>query len=179
MDEIQHALVRCPLRGQSNGNVGAKLERACRTCPGPAPAETNPYTWPGPRTRPNILPRSDHYRAPSNLVTLLPTTSPWTVWPDGSRSVLFNLFVIVEHLIHFRVCHGTLLTKIYKTRITCKKIKYFVIRHVNKNKQLLQKLKSKKFNGWLFLHFWNVATHSEFGHPAKRTHIWNMRRPIF
>ena len=36
-----NTLVRCPLRGQSNGNVGAKLERACRTgpgqksCPGP------------------------------------------------------------------------------------------------------------------------------------------------
>jgi len=45
MDEIQHTLVRCPLRGQSNGKVGAKLERACRTCPGrgkslyPAPAK--------------------------------------------------------------------------------------------------------------------------------------------
>jgi len=35
MDEIQHALVRCLLRGQSNGKVGAKLERACRSCPGP------------------------------------------------------------------------------------------------------------------------------------------------
>jgi len=45
MDEIQHTLVRCPLCGQSNGNVGAKLERVCRTCPGrgkssyPAPAK--------------------------------------------------------------------------------------------------------------------------------------------
>jgi len=29
-----NTLVRYPLRGQSNGNVGAKLERACRTGPG-------------------------------------------------------------------------------------------------------------------------------------------------
>jgi len=28
------------------------------------------------------------------------------------RTVLFNLFVIVEPLIYFRVCHGTPLTKI-------------------------------------------------------------------
>jgi len=27
------------------------------------------------------------------------------------RSVLFNLFVIVEPLIYFRVCHGTLINK--------------------------------------------------------------------
>jgi len=43
MDEIQHTFVRCPLRGQSNGNVGSKLERGCRTCPGPgrAPAKNH------------------------------------------------------------------------------------------------------------------------------------------
>jgi len=33
---------------------------------------------------------------------------------------------------------------------------------------------------WLFLHFWNgAAVHSEFCHPAKRTRISNMYRPIF
>jgi len=37
------------------------------------------------------------------------------VEPRWSRSVLFNLFVIVEHLIHFRVCHGTRINKILKT----------------------------------------------------------------
>jgi len=50
MDEIQHTLVRCPLRGQSSGNVGTKLERACRTCPG-----RGKYL-----SRPKFLPRFDH-----------------------------------------------------------------------------------------------------------------------
>jgi len=60
--------------------------------------------------------------------------------------VLFNLFVIAEPLICFPTNHGTPLTKIEKTRITCKKITYVVIRHFNKLKQLLLKLESKKFN---------------------------------
>jgi len=37
-------------RGRSNGNVGANLERACRTCPGLAPARANPYTGPRPKS---------------------------------------------------------------------------------------------------------------------------------
>jgi len=49
-----------------------------------------------------------------------------------STSVLFNLFVIAETLMYFPVCHGAPLIKIEKTRITCKKIQYFVIRHFNK-----------------------------------------------
>jgi len=40
--------------------------------------------------------------------------------------VLFNLFVIAEPLIYFPA------NQIEKTRITCKKIKYVVIRHFNK-----------------------------------------------
>jgi len=44
------------------------------------------------------------------------------------------------------------LTKLEKVRITCRKIKYFVIRHFNK-KQFLQKLKSKKFNDSVVLAF--------------------------
>ena len=47
MDEIQHTLVRCPLRGQSNGNVGAKLERACRTCTGPVRPRPGQILIPG------------------------------------------------------------------------------------------------------------------------------------
>jgi len=46
--------------------------------------------------------------------------------------VLFNLFVIAEPLIYFCVCHRTPLTKIKKPRLTCKKIKYFVITQFNK-----------------------------------------------
>jgi len=46
--------------------------------------------------------------------------------------VLFNLFVIAAPLIYFPANHGTPLTKIEKTRITCKKIKYVVITHFNK-----------------------------------------------
>ena len=49
-----------------------------------------------------------------------------------SRSVLFNLFAIAEPLIYFPVCREAPLTKIEKTRITRKKIKYVVIRHFNK-----------------------------------------------
>ena len=50
-----------------------------------------------------------------------------------SRLVLFNLLVIAEPLMYFRVCTEPLLTK-----IVCKEIKYFVItlqkiiKHFNK-----------------------------------------------
>ena len=37
-------------------------------------------------------------------------TKRMLVW-DTFKSVLFNLFVIVEPLIYFRVCHGTPLPK--------------------------------------------------------------------
>ena len=48
--------------------------------------------------------------------------------------VVLNLFVIVEPLIYFRVCHGTPINKNLKNTnySTCKNIKYFVIRHFNK-----------------------------------------------
>ena len=69
-----------------------------------------------------------------------------SIWPAGlsvkgasklmswvsPTSVLFKLFVIMEPLIYFRVCHGTPISKNLKTRITCKKIKYMFIRHFNK-----------------------------------------------
>ena len=41
-------------------------------------------------------------------------------------------FVIMEPLMYFRVCHGTPININLKTRITCKKIKYFFIRCFNK-----------------------------------------------
>jgi len=69
-----------------------------------------------------------------------------SIWPAGPSvkgasklmswvsptSVLFKLFVIMETLIYFRVCHGTPISKNLKTRITCKKIKYIFIRDFNK-----------------------------------------------
>jgi len=70
-------------------------------------------------------------------------------------SVLIKLFVIMEHLIYFRVCHGTLINKNLKTGITCKKLKYFFWDTLT-NKQLLQKSKIKKLMTRFFLHFWNV-----------------------
>jgi len=48
------------------------------------------------------------------------------------RAVLFNLFVIAEPPIYFPVCHEAPLTKIEEIRITCKKIKYVVSGHFNK-----------------------------------------------
>ena len=61
----------------------------------------------------------------------------------------------MEHLIYFRVCHGTPINKNLKTGIICKKIKYFFW-DTSTNKQLLQKLKIKKLMTRLFLYFWNV-----------------------
>jgi len=70
----------------------------------------------------------------------------------GCRTVLFNLFVIEEPLIYFGVCHGTPLTKIWKTRITCMKPSISLLDN-STNEQLLQNLKSKKLNDSLVLVF--------------------------
>ena len=49
------------------------------------------------------------------------------------RAVLFNLFVIAKPLKHFHACNGTPTNKKLKnTRVTCKKTKWFIIRHFNK-----------------------------------------------
>jgi len=80
--------------------------------------------------------------------------------------------VIMEPLIYFRVCHGTPINKNLKTRITCKKIKYFFI-----NKQLLQKMKIKKFNDSVLLAFLECVC--DIQNFPKRTRISNVCRPIF
>jgi len=69
------------------------------------------------------------------------------------RPVLFNIFVIIEPLIYFCVCHGTPLTKILKTRITCKKFKYFVIRHFNKQTVIITEVKKQEINDSVVLAF--------------------------
>ena len=93
-----------------------------------------------------------------------------SIWPDSlsangasklmswvsPASVLFNLFVIMEPLIHFRVCHGIPINKNLKTRITCEKIKYFVI-HFKKWTVITEVKKARNVMTRLFLHFWNVS----------------------
>ena len=68
-------------------------------------------------------------------------------------SVLCHLFVIMEPLIYFRVCHGTPINKNLKTRITCKKIKYFVIRHFKKYTVIAEVKKARIVMTRLFWHF--------------------------
>jgi len=94
-----------------------------------------------------------------------------SIWPAGlsakaaskrmpgvsPTSVLFNLFVIMKPLIYFRVCHGTPINKILKTRITCKEIKYFFIRHFNKWTVITEVKKARNVMTRLLLQFWNVS----------------------
>ena len=101
MDEIQHTLVRCPLRGQSNGNVGAKSERAYRTCPGrckslyPAPVRSLPGTRHRARVlSPEEVSSSDHYQTPIFLAVT-------GLWGSGKVSLLaskiFSTVVVTSH----------------------------------------------------------------------------------
>ena len=70
-----------------------------------------------------------------------------------SRSVLFNLFVIAEPLKHFHVYHGTPINKkLKKHELHVKKANVLLL-DTSTNKQLVQKLKSKKFNDWVVLEF--------------------------
>jgi len=70
------------------------------------------------------------------------------------RSVLFNLFDIVEPLIYVCACHGTPINKNLKsTNYLYKNQTYISLLDTSKNKQLLQKLKSKKFNDLVVLVF--------------------------
>jgi len=48
-------------------------------------------------------------------------------------------YVIVEPLIYFRVCHGTLINKFKKQELLVRKSKFSLI-DTSTNKQLLQKL---------------------------------------
>jgi len=66
------------------------------------------------------------------------------------------------------------LTKIKKTRITCKKITFSLL-DTSSNKQLLHKLKSKKFNDSVVLVFRKCICYIQ--NLANRTGISNMRRP--
>ena len=97
---------------------------------------------------------------------------------DEGKLVIFSLFAIVESLTYFRVCHGTPINKILKTRITCKKWNISLL-VTSTSKQLLQKLKSNKFNASVVLAFveWYLL-HSEFGHSAKKTRISKTCHPI-
>jgi len=67
------------------------------------------------------------------------------------------------------------LTKITKTRSTCKKIKFFV--NTSTNKQIFQKLKSKKLDDSVVLAFLECICYIQ--NLANRTCISNMFRPIF
>ena len=70
-----------------------------------------------------------------------------------SRSVLFNFFVIAEPLKHFHVCHGIPINKkLKKHELHVKKANVLLL-DTSTNKQLVQKLKSKKFNDWVVLEF--------------------------
>jgi len=69
--------------------------------------------------------------------------------------VLFNFFVIVEPLIYFRICDGTPLTNFEEDELRVRKSNISLL-HTSTNTPLLQKLKSKKFETRLSLHFWNV-----------------------
>ena len=74
-------------------------------------------------------------------------------WPiERSRSVFFNLFVIVEPLIYFCVCHGTPINKNLKNMNYVRKSNFSLL-DTSTRKQLLQKLKSKKFNDSVVLAF--------------------------
>jgi len=66
--------------------------------------------------------------------------------------VLFNLFVIVEPVIYFRVCSGTPIKKKKKHELLVRKSNISQS-DTSTNKQLLQKLKSKKFNDSVVLAF--------------------------
>jgi len=63
----------------------------------------------------------------------------------------------MEPLIYFRVRHRSPTNKNLKTRITRKKIKYFVIRHFNKQTVITEIKKARNVMTRLFLHFWNVS----------------------
>ena len=68
-----------------------------------------------------------------------------------AKSVFFNLFVIAEPLKHFYVCHGTAINKkLNKHELHVKKANVLLL-DTSTNKQLLQKLKSKKFNDSVIL----------------------------
>ena len=68
-------------------------------------------------------------------------------------TVLFNLFIIAEPLKHFHVCHGTPINKkLKKHELHVKKANVLLL-DTSTNNQLLQKLKSKKFNDSVVLQF--------------------------
>ena len=71
---------------------------------------------------------------------------------SACSSVLFNLFVIAEPLIYFPVCHGVPLTKLKKQELLVRKSNMSLF-DTSTNEQLLQKLKSKKFNNSVVLAF--------------------------
>ena len=66
--------------------------------------------------------------------------------------MFFNLFVIVEPLIYFCVCHGTPINKNLKNMNYVRKSNFSLL-DTSTRKQLLQKLKSKKFNDSVVLAF--------------------------
>jgi len=78
----------------------------------------------------------------------------------------------MELLIYFRVCHGTPINKNLKTRIVRKS--NISLLDIPTNKQLLQKLKSKKFNDSVVLAFLERICYIQ--NFAKRTRISNVCR---
>ena len=84
-----------------------------------------------------------------------------------SEPVLFNLFLIVEPLIYFRVCHRTL-NKLKKHELLVRKSNISLL-DTSTNKQLLQKLKSKEFNDSVVLTFLECICYIQ--DLAKKTYL--------
>ena len=72
---------------------------------------------------------------------------------ENSSTVLFNLFVLTKPLKHFHVCHGTPINKKLKKHELHVKKENILLLETLTNKQLLQKLKSKKFNDSVVIEF--------------------------
>jgi len=89
---------------------------------------------------------------------------------QDAKTVLFNLFVIVEPLMYFRVCHGTPINKNLKSTNYLQGnqiFRYEALQQINS----FTEVKERNFITQLFLHFWNVAATFRIWSSGKRTRV--------
>jgi len=116
--------------------------------------------------------------SPLNAFYLQYTLSTYATLTSAHKSVLFNLFVIVEPLTYLRVCHGIPINKNLKKEVLVKKSNILLV-NTSTNEQLLQKLKNKKFNDSVVLAFLECSCYIQTWVIRQKRRISIMSRPIF